>query len=92
MWGLAERKTARFGKDFDISDLYDQLETLRDYFDEVSHRVGKSAAPTYGRARDMAAEAARDAEETMKDNLAISLVLALGLGVTIGYFLNRGRD
>jgi hypothetical protein len=39
----------------------------------------------------MAAEAARDAEETMKDNLAASLLLALGLGVAVGYFISRGR-
>ena len=31
MWGLAERKTSRFGRDFDVSDVYDQLDTLRGY-------------------------------------------------------------
>jgi hypothetical protein len=39
----------------------------------------------------MASEAAHEAEETMKDNLAASLVLALGLGVAIGYFISRGK-
>jgi len=91
MWGLAERKTTRFGKDFDVSDVYDQLETLRDYFDDMSQRVGKSAGQSYGRAREFASETAHDAEDVMKDNLAASLLLTLGFGVAIGYLISRGR-
>jgi ElaB/YqjD/DUF883 family membrane-anchored ribosome-binding protein len=85
MWGLAERKTSRFGGDLDIDDLYDQLETLRGYVQELSRSAGQG----YGRAREFASEAAQEAEEAMKDNLAVSLVVALGLGVLVGYFLHR---
>jgi hypothetical protein len=28
----------------------------------------------------------------MKDNLAASLVLALGLGLVVGYFIRRGTE
>ena len=92
MWGLAERKTSRFGRDLDMDDLYDQLETLRGYVQELSRSVGRSAGQGYGRARDFTSEAAQGAEEAMKDNLAVSLVVALGLGVLVGYFLRRSAE
>lgn len=89
----AERKAARFVKDnIDVDDLYDQLDSLRSYVHELSAGVGKSASRQFGRARDYASDAARDAEETMKDNLAVSLILALGIGVVVGYFLRRGTE
>ena len=92
MWGLAERKTSRFGRDFDTDDLYDQLDTLRGYVQDLSRSASKSAGHGYERARDLASGAAHDAEDTMKDNLAASLVIALGLGVVVGYFLRRGTE
>jgi ElaB/YqjD/DUF883 family membrane-anchored ribosome-binding protein len=89
----AERKAARFVKDnFDVDDLYDQLDSLRNYVQELSTGVGKNASRQFGRARDYASHAAHDAEETMKDNLAASLILAVGVGVVIGYFLRRGTE
>lgn len=91
MWGLAQRKTSRFGGDLDVNDLYDQLDTLRGYVQDLSRSVGKSATHSYGRARDLASETAHDAEEAMKDNLAASLLLTLGLGVAIGFLISRGR-
>ncbi|MCK4276126.1 MAG: hypothetical protein KAX78_06410 [Phycisphaerae bacterium] len=90
MWGL-ERKPSRFARDLDLGDVHDQLDALHGFVQELSRDVGQDARSSYGRARDMAAEAARDAEETMKDNLAASLLLALGLGVAVGYFISRGR-
>lgn len=89
MWGLAERKTSRFGRDLDIDDLYDQLDVLRGYVQDLSRGASKSAGESFSRARDYASGAARDAEETMKDNLAVSLVVAMGLGVVVGYLLLR---
>jgi ElaB/YqjD/DUF883 family membrane-anchored ribosome-binding protein len=91
----AERKAARLVrdvKDIDRDDLYDQLENLRDYVHELSQNVGKSASRQYGRARDYASEAAQEAEELMKDNLAASLVLALGLGLVVGYLIRRSTE
>jgi hypothetical protein len=88
----AERKAARLVNNLDIDDLYDQIETLRGYIAELSSGVGKNASRQFGRARAYASEAAHDAEETMKDNLAASLVLALGLGVIVGYFIRRGTE
>lgn len=91
----AERKAARLVrdvKDIDLDDLYDQLENLWDYVHELSQNVGKSASRQYGRARDYASEAAQEAEELMKDNLAASLVLALGLGLVVGYLIRRSTE
>jgi ElaB/YqjD/DUF883 family membrane-anchored ribosome-binding protein len=91
----AERKAARLVtdvKDIDLDDLYDQLENLRDYVHELSQNVGKSASRQYGRARAYTSEAAQEAEELMKDNLAASLILALGLGLVVGYLIRRSTE
>ncbi len=94
MWGLAraEHRASRLTRDLNMDDLYDQLDALRGYVQELSSSVGKGASRGYGRTRDFAAEAAHDAEEAMKDNLAASLILALGLGVIVGYFLRRSTE
>jgi len=65
---------------------------LRNYVQELSASVGKGASRQFGRARDLASETAHDAEEAMKDNLAASLILAVGLGVVVGYFLRRSTE
>jgi hypothetical protein len=38
------------------------------------------------------ADTAHDAEATMKDNLDASLILALGLGMLIGYMIRRSSE
>jgi ElaB/YqjD/DUF883 family membrane-anchored ribosome-binding protein len=95
MLGLtrAERKASRFVKDnVDIDELYDQISTLRDYVTELTSSAGRGAGRQFGRARDFTSEAAHEAEEAMKDNLAASLILAFGLGIVVGYFLRRGTE
>lgn len=79
-------------KNLEIDDLYDQLDKLRDNVHQLSQRVGKSASRQYRRARDYASEAAREAEDLMKDNLTASLILALGLGLVVGYLIRRSAD
>ena len=59
---------------------------------ELTSSAGRGASRQFGRARDFASEAAQEAEEAMKDNLAASLILALGLGIVVGYFLRRGTE
>jgi ElaB/YqjD/DUF883 family membrane-anchored ribosome-binding protein len=89
MWGFAERKPARFGSNLDLNDVYDQLDTLRGYVQDLSQSAGKSASHSYGQARKMASDTAHEAEDLMKDNLAASLLLTLGFGVAIGYLISR---
>jgi hypothetical protein len=89
----AERKATRFVKDnLDVADLYDQLDSVREYVQELSASAGRNASRQFGRARAFASDAAHDAEEAMKDNLAASLILALGFGVLVGYFLRRSTE
>lgn len=76
----------------DTSDLYEQLDTLRGFVQELTRSLSKGARSNYGSARDYAADTAHDAEELMHDNLAASMVLAVGVGVLIGYFIRRGTE
>jgi hypothetical protein len=93
MWSLGrpERSSLARLKDLDIDDLHDQIDTLRAYVNQLTGS-GTSASRQFGRARDYASGAAHDAEDLMKDNLAASLVLALGLGLVVGYFIRRGSE
>lgn len=88
-------KAARFVKDVkdtNADDLRDQLDGLRDYVNELSHSVGKSANRRIKQARHAAADVASDAEDVIKDNLAASLILAAAVGVVVGYLIRRGSD
>ncbi len=92
-WAGAERKAARLLKgNLDIDDVYDELATLRNSVRALSARAGHSASRGYDRARNSAVETWDDAEEVMKDHLAASLILAIGLGVAVGYFLRRSTE
>ena len=91
-WSKAERKAGGFIKELDTDDLYDQLDTMRAYLKELTGAFGKIANRQWGRARELAGDTAHDTEDLMKDNLAASLILALGLGVFIGYMIRRGSE
>ncbi len=91
-WSRAERKAGEFIKELDTDDLYDQLDNMRTYLKELTGAFGKIANRQWGRARELAVDTAHGAEDTMKDNLAASLILAVGLGVFIGYMIRRGSE
>jgi hypothetical protein len=59
---------------------------------DLSRQVSKGAKSGLNRARHVAADAAHDAEATIKDNLVASLILAAGLGVIVGFLIGRGSD
>jgi ElaB/YqjD/DUF883 family membrane-anchored ribosome-binding protein len=88
----AERKAARLVSNLDIDDLDDQLDNLRVYVQELSSALGRNAGRQFGRARAYASDAAQEAEEAMKDNLAASLIFAVGLGVVVGYLIRRSSE
>ena len=56
---------------------------------KLTSGFGKTTSRQFGRARDVVADTAHDEEATMKDNLAASLILAVGLGMIIGYMIGR---
>jgi hypothetical protein len=91
-WGEAEHKAGKFIKEFDADDLYNQLDNMRTHLKELTGAFGKIANRQWGRARELAANTAQGAEETMKENFAVSLILTLGLGVLVGYMIRRGSE
>jgi hypothetical protein len=91
-WTKVEPKSGRFLKELDADDLYDQLNTIGRYLSQLTSAFGKTANRQWGRARNLAIDTAHDAEGTMRDNLAASLIIAIGLGVAIGYMIGRSSD
>ena len=87
MFGLTERRARS-----NIEDFYGQLGSLREQLEELAASAGKRARWEYGRARDVATEASEEAEEAIRDNLAASLILALGIGLVVGYLIRRGSE
>jgi hypothetical protein len=73
-------------------DLHGQLDSIRGHLRELSHAFSGASHRQLGRARDLAAETVHEAEETMKDHLAASMLIALGVGVLVGYFIRRETE
>lgn len=88
-WSGAERKSGGVLKEAHVADLYDQLDTIGTYLKELTGALGNQANRQWSRARHLVADTARDAEETMEDHLAASLVIAIGVGVLVGYMIGR---
>lgn len=92
-WGrAAESKTSRFLKELDPQDVYDQLDAVRGYLQDLTGSFGKIANRQWGQARGRVIDRVEEAEDLMKDNLAASLVVALGVGVLVGYLIRRGTE
>ncbi|XSG83525.1 MAG: hypothetical protein ACPW61_07050 [Methyloligella sp. ZOD6] len=89
MLGWNERKSSRY---LDPEDFYDQLDSMRSYMKDLTRSVSKSTGRGVSSARSRAADTAEEAEELMKDNLAASMLLAVGIGVVVGYFLRRSGE
>ena len=90
-WGrTAESTASRYLKELDTQEVYDQLDAVRDYLRDLTGSFGKIANRQWGHTRNRALDRAYEAEELMKDNLAASLVVALGVGVLVGYLIRRG--
>ena len=88
-WSGAERKSGGFLKEVQVADFYDQLDTIGAHLKELTGAFSKLANRQWGRARHLVTDTARDAEETMEDHLAASLIVAIGVGVLVGYMIGR---
>ena len=42
--------------------------------------------------REVAIGAAHEAEETLRNNLAVSLIIAMGVAALVGYMIRRGSE
>jgi hypothetical protein len=85
----AERKSGGFLKEVHVTDLYDHLDAIGAYLKELTGAFGNLANRQWSRGRYLVAGTARDAEETMEDHLAASLIIAIGVGVLLGYVIGR---
>jgi hypothetical protein len=90
-WSGTERKLGGSLKEVHVADLYDQLDTIGAYLKELTGTWGRMANRQWGRARHRVADTAHDAEQTMEDHLAASLIIAIGLGVLVGYMIGRSK-
>jgi hypothetical protein len=81
----------RLLKEVDVKDLLEQLDAVRDYLRDLT-ASSKIANRQWRGTRDLALSPASDAEEMMKENLAASLILAIGVGVLIGYMMARRTE
>ena len=79
-------------KDIEVKDLQEQLDAVRDYLRDLKASFGKIASRQWSHARGRAVDTVQEAEGMMKDNLAASLVVALGVGVLVGYLIRRGTE
>jgi len=91
-WGRGDNRASRFLKELDAQDLHDQLDAVRDYIQDLAGSFSKIANRQWGHARGRAVDRVLEAEELMKDNLAASFVVALGVGVLVGYLIRRGTE
>jgi hypothetical protein len=91
-WARAEDKAGRFLKELDAQDLHDQLDAVRSYLSDLTGSFNKIANRRLGHARGRAYYTVQEAEEMMKDNVAASLDVALGVGVRVGYLIRRGTE
>jgi hypothetical protein len=89
---VKELKSGRFLKELDSEGLYDQLDTIGGYLKQLMKAFGKTADRQWGRSRDLAIDTAHDAEGTIRDNLAASLIIAVGLGVAVGYMIGGSSE
>jgi ElaB/YqjD/DUF883 family membrane-anchored ribosome-binding protein len=90
--GNWDRETARLLKKIDIPELSDQLDTVRDYLQELTSSFSKIANRQWRSTRDRTLDRVQETSEIMKDNPAVSLVMALGVGLLIGYLIRRGSN
>jgi ElaB/YqjD/DUF883 family membrane-anchored ribosome-binding protein len=79
-------------KETEVKDLQEQLDAVRDYLRNLTTSLSKIANRQWGHARGRAIDTVQEAEEMMKDNLAASLIVALGVGVLVGYLIRRGTE
>ena len=89
-WVDRTRDAGRSWKDIDLKQVQEKLGSLSDYLSNLAASTSKVATRQWRDTRKQALGTAHEAEEMMKENLAASLVLALGIGVLIGYLIRRG--
>ena len=90
--GNWDRETGRLLRRIDIRDLSDQFDSVRDYLQELASSFSNIANRQWRNTRERTLDTVEGTSEIMRDNPAASLVMALGVGLVIGYLIRRGTD
>jgi ElaB/YqjD/DUF883 family membrane-anchored ribosome-binding protein len=85
-------ETGSLLKRIDISELSDQIDVVRDYLQELASSFSSIANRRWRNARERTLDTVEGTSEIMRDNPAAPLVMALGVGLLIGYLIRRGTD
>lgn len=88
LFGDAPRRARRYAESTG-EDVLEQIETALGQLSHLSDSFGKRGRSQLSRAQHLASGAADQAEDTIRGNLVASLIVALGLGVMIGFLLPR---
>jgi ElaB/YqjD/DUF883 family membrane-anchored ribosome-binding protein len=73
----------------DADELADQIEAIRTDIQSLTSTVSRIANKQLGRAQDTAVEAARNAEDAIRQNPVSAVAMAVGLGFLFGIFTRR---
>jgi uncharacterized protein YjbJ (UPF0337 family) len=73
----------------DTDELADQIEAIRTDIQSLTSTVGRIANKQLGRAQDTAMDAARNAEDAIRQNPVSAVAIAAGLGFLFGVFTRR---
>ena len=92
LWEDIEPAANRFIKDINTEELQDRLDQMREQIGSLTRTFRRNAGRHAGWAHNAATGTVDELEDAMKDHLAASLVLALGLGVVVGYLIRRGSE
>ena len=76
----------------DITDIAQQLSAASAYLGQLTESFGKRANSQLDRARAALSDAAHDTHENLRENVVVSLVLAAGVGLVVGYLIGRSAD
>jgi ElaB/YqjD/DUF883 family membrane-anchored ribosome-binding protein len=79
-------------KEIEIKDVQEQLDSLRGYLGHLTTSISKIAKGRWRDVRGRTFDTAQEAEAVMKENLAASLVVALAVGILVGYLIRRGAN
>jgi ElaB/YqjD/DUF883 family membrane-anchored ribosome-binding protein len=76
-------------KELEVKDIQKQFDSLLGYLGDLTGSISKIANRRWRDVRGRAFDTAEEAEAIMQENLAASLVVALGVGILVGYLIRR---